>query len=118
MVFLLLDSPVSSCLNEVSTSGLPKEGGYLIAETGNTLSELISLKLCKGSQKITWTSSESPLSRLLLSVYYKPFNLLSRIPIKMNTEEEDSGFTLDEEVFERALEDIEENPDLYDSFAG
>jgi hypothetical protein len=32
--------------------------------------------------------------------------------------EEAKVFTLDEDVFERALEDIENNPELYDSFSG
>jgi hypothetical protein len=37
---------------------------------------------------------------------------------KMSSEQEDSEFTLDEKVFRRAIEDIKENPELYDSFAG
>jgi hypothetical protein len=38
----------------------------------------------------------------------------------MSTEETEDvdGFTLDEYAFERALEDIESNPELYDSFSG
>ena len=41
-------------------------------------------------------------------------------PYTMSTEtaEEAEVFTLDEDVFERALEDIEENPYLYGSFSG
>jgi len=36
----------------------------------------------------------------------------------MSTKKESSGFELDTEVFEKALKDIEENPELYNSFAG
>jgi len=38
----------------------------------------------------------------------------------MSTEqtEEIDGFTLNEDVFKRALEDIDSNPELYDSFSG
>jgi len=39
---------------------------------------------------------------------------------RMSTEqtEEIDGFTLNEDVFKRALEDIDSNPELYDSFSG
>lgn len=39
---------------------------------------------------------------------------------RMSTEETEDvdGFTLDEDAFERTLEDIETNPELYDSFSG
>lgn len=36
----------------------------------------------------------------------------------MSVEKDDTEFTLDEEVFERALKDIQENQELYDSFTG
>jgi len=39
---------------------------------------------------------------------------------RMSTKETEGAdvFRLDEDVFERALEDIEKNPELYDSFSG
>ena len=37
----------------------------------------------------------------------------------MSTDENEvDGFSFDECMFERALEDIENNPELYDSFSG
>jgi len=50
---------------------------------------------------------------VLMYYWHVPF-------FKMSTKEAEEAdvFRLDEDVFERTLEDIEKNPELYDSFSG